>query len=374
MGWLIIFTLKNQVMLDIGRLFSGCGVGLTSYTVPVYIAEITPKNLRGSLTNTNQLLITTGTLIVYLLGMVAEWRVLAITGIVPCALLLLGLFFIPESPRWLAKVGREKEFEMSLQLLRGKEYDISHEATEIRNYVEELERLPKASMVDLFQRKYIHSVIVGVGLMVFQQLAGINAVIFYASEIFKTAGFTSDHLASVSVAALQVPMTAIGVLLMDKSGRRPLLMVAAGGMSIGSFLVGTAFYIQGLAISENATTVSILSLAGLLGYIAFFSLGMGGIPWVIMSEIFPINMKGTAGSLVTLISWFGSWAITVSFNSMMTWSHAGSFYIFAVASASAVLFVAFLLPETKGLTLEEIQTSFKYFFRKKPLNTSDMLC
>eukprot|EP00252_Welwitschia_mirabilis_P004020 TRINITY_DN1416_c0_g1_i2.p1 TRINITY_DN1416_c0_g1~~TRINITY_DN1416_c0_g1_i2.p1 ORF type:complete len:363 (-),score=40.58 TRINITY_DN1416_c0_g1_i2:931-2019(-) len=187
-GWLIIYTLKNPILLDIGRIFSGCGVGLTSYTVPVYIAEIAPKHLRGGLTNTNQLFITTGTLIVYLVGMIVEWRLLALIGIVPCVILLFGLFFIPESPRWLAKVGREKDFETALQSLRGKNYDISLEATEIRSCVEELERLPKASMGELFQRKYAHSIIVGVGLMVFQQLAGINAIVFYASEIFKSAG------------------------------------------------------------------------------------------------------------------------------------------------------------------------------------------
>eukprot|EP01018_Ginkgo_biloba_P007347 Gb_37856 [translate_table: standard] len=417
-GWLVISFSKvgqDAVPLDVGRLFVGYGVGLTSYAVPVYIAEISPKNLRGGLTTTNQLSVTMGTLIVYLLGMLVGWRLLAIIvdtrivtmkqqkkwktknelhlGIIPCVLLVLGLFFIPESPRWLAKVGREKEFEAALQALRGKDCDVSYEAAEIREYVEELESLPKARFLDLFQRKYAHSVIVGVGLMVFQQLGGINAIIFYASEIFKAAGFASGHAASVGVAALQVPMTAIGALLMDKSGRRPLLMVSAGGMSVGCFLVGLSFYIQGHETHGYLLTlVSTLALGGLLrqidwrssrvlispissysaygmspflsnqAYIATFSLGMGGIPWIIMSEVFPINMKGIAGSLVTLVSWLGSWVITITFNFLLTWSAAGSFFMFSGVCAFTVLFVAKLVPETKGQTLEEIQASFKSFF------------
>lgn len=136
-GWLMISLLKNVWLLDIGRLLTGYGAGLTSYTVPVYIAEITPKNLRGGLTTTNQLSITIGILIAYFLGMLVKWRLLAIIGIIPCILLVSGLFFIPESPRWLAKVGHDNEFEEALQALRGKDCDVSDEATEIRLIVEE---------------------------------------------------------------------------------------------------------------------------------------------------------------------------------------------------------------------------------------------
>lgn len=207
--------------------------------------------------------------------------------------------------------------------------------------------------------------------MVFQQFGGINAVMFYASEIFKDAGFSSSNMASVAVAALQVPMTAIGALLMDKSGRRPLLMVSAGGMSIGCSLVGVSFYLQNHESDTHLSlVVTILALGGLLGYIAAFSLGMGGIPWIIMSEIFPINMKGIAGSLVTLVCWFGSWVITVTFNFLLAWSTEGTFFLFAGISAAAVFFVAYLLPETKGQTLEEIQSSFESFFTRRTLNAN----
>ncbi|KAH9303689.1 hypothetical protein KI387_008093 [Taxus chinensis] len=373
-GWLVIIFSKVALSLDIGRLIAGYGVGVTSYTVPVYIAEITPKNLRGALTNTNQLSITSGILVVYLLGMLVSWRLLAILGLVPCALLLMGLFFIPESPRWLAKVGREKEFEVALQALRGKECDVSAEAAEIKEYVEELESLPKGRLLDLFQRKYAYHMIVGVGLMVFQQASGINAVMFYASTIFKACGFNSDNAASVSVAALQVPMTALGVLLMDKTGRRPLLMVSGGGVAIGCFMVGSSFYMQEHeSFAHLRVLTSLLALSGLLVYIAMFSLGTGGIPWIIMSEIFPINMKGVAGSLVTLVAWFGSWVVTITFNSLLSWSASGSFFIFGAAGTCSVLFVAKLVPETKGKTLEEIQTSFQTYFTKRTPKARNVL-
>lgn len=153
-------------------------------------------------------------------------------------------------------------------------------------------------------------------------------------------------------------MTAIGASLMDKSGRRPLLMIAAGGMCISCFIVGLSFYIQGHFDGSSLLLLAkILSLIGLLGYIATFSMGMGGIPWVIMSEIFPLNMKRIAGSLVSLTAWFGSWIVTLTFSSLFSWSSTASFFIFCIVCAFTVLFVVKLVPETKGRTLEEIQSS-----------------
>ncbi|XP_057868263.2 sugar transporter ERD6-like 16 isoform X2 [Cryptomeria japonica] len=339
-GWLTTAFSKDIVPLDIARLLVGFGAGLTSYTVPVYIAEISPKNMRGGLTTTNQLFITTGILIVYLLGTLLKWRVVALIGTIPSILLAAGLFLIPESPRWLAKAGRDKDFKEALQALRENQYDVSYEATEIMEYVEELESLPKARIIDLFHRNYAPAVIVGVGLVVCQQLCGINGVIFYASAIFKAAGYSSGQSASVGIAILQVPLTAVGAMLMDKSGRRPLLMIAAGGMSVSCFIVGLAFYI--LRHSQHSALQLVGSRLALFGLL-----------------IFPINMKGIAGSLVSLVAWFGGWIVTVSFNSLLSWSAAGSFFIFCGVSAFTVLFVAKLVPETKGRTLEEIQSSFK---------------
>ncbi|PPS08881.1 hypothetical protein GOBAR_AA11762 [Gossypium barbadense] len=329
--------LQAAFWLDFGRMLVGCGMGLLSYVVPVYIAEVTPKDIRGGFTSVHQLMICCGVSITYLIGAFATWRTLALIGTIPCLMQLLGLFFIPESPRWQAKIGKWKECEASLQCLRGNNADISNEASEIKDYTEQLQRLSESSVFDLFQKEYAWSLIVGVGLMVLQQFGGVNGIAFYASSIFISAGF-SGSVGMIAMVVVQVPMTTLGVLLLDKSGRRPLLLVSAAGTCLGCFLVGLSFLLQDLQQWKEVTPI--LSLVGVLVYTGSFSLGMGGIPWVIMSEIFPINMKGSAGSLVTLVSWLGSWIISFAFNFLMKWSSTAK-----------------LVPETKGRTLEEIQAS-----------------
>ncbi|KAI3664968.1 hypothetical protein L6452_43583 [Arctium lappa] len=353
-GWLAILYSEVSWLLDAGRLLIGYGIGVISYVVPVYIAEITPQNLRGSFTTANQLLISIGISVMWLIGILIPWRTLALIGTVPCLLQVLGLFFIPESPRWLAKIDRWKDCESALQRLRGENAEISEEAAEIRDYTETLQQLSETKFFDLFQPEYAKSLIVGVGLMVLQQFGGVNAIAFYANSIFISAGFSSS-IGSIALVLVQVPCTLLGVLLMDVSGRRPLLMVSAAGTCLGCLLLGISFLLQDLR--QNKGLSPILALVGVLVFKGSFSLGMGGIPWVIMSEIFPINIKSSAGSLVTLVNWFGSWIVSYSFNFLMKCSTEGTFFMFSSVCFFTVLFVAKLVPETKGRSLEEIQTS-----------------
>ncbi|KMT13558.1 hypothetical protein BVRB_4g083330 [Beta vulgaris subsp. vulgaris] len=353
-GFLAIVFAKVAWLLDTARLLIGVGIGILSYVVPVYVAEITPKNLRGGFTAAHQLMICCGVSTMWLIGTIIHWRVLALIGAVPCILQFLGLFFIPESPRWLANNSRWEDCEDVLKYLRGQNADTSVEAAEIREYTETLQHLSKAKLLDLFQREYTRSLIVGVGLMVFQQFGGVNGIAFYASSIFESAGF-SGRVGTIAMVTVQVPMTVLGMLLMDKSGRRPLLMISATGTCLGCFLTGLSFLLQDLHMWT--TEAPFLALVGVLVFTASFSLGMGGVPWVIMSEIFPINVKGLAGSLVTVVNWLGSWMISFAFNFLMSWSSPGTFFIFSVICGSTVVFVALLVPETKGRTLEEIQAS-----------------
>ncbi|KAJ0737479.1 putative major facilitator, sugar transporter, major facilitator superfamily [Helianthus annuus] len=379
-GWLAIFFTMGSLLLDMGRFFTGYGIGIFSFVVPIYIAEIAPKNLRGGLTTLNQLMIVTGSSISFLLGTVVSWRTLALTGLVPCILLLVGLLFIPESPRWLAKVGRKVEFEDSLRRLRGAKANILAEAEEIHETILTLQSLPKARLLDLIDAKYIKAVIIAVGLMVCQQSGGINGIGFYASETFQTAGLASGKAGTVAYALIQIPVTMLGVVLMDKSGRRALLLVppltfkkskqnscfvntncfssrfikvSSSGTFLGCFLAGTSFFFKGHAIFLE--WVPLLAVSGVLIFIASFSIGMGAVPWLIMSEIFPLHIKGAAGSVAVLVNWFGAWVVSYSFNFLINWSPAGTFWLFSGFCVLTVIFVAKLVPETKGKSLEEIQ-------------------
>ncbi|KAK3007906.1 hypothetical protein RJ639_013051 [Escallonia herrerae] len=286
-GWLAIYFAEGPIPLDIGRLATGYGMGVFSYVVPVFIAEIAPKNLRGALTTTNQLMICTGVSVAFIIGTVLTWRTLALTGIIPCGVLLIGLFIIPESPRWLAKIGRQKEFEAALRRLRGKEADIAEEAAEIQ--------VPYFPVFSNPSLSIFHNQI-GVGLMVFQQFGGINGICFYVSSIFESAGFPSD-LGTIIYAILQV---------------------SASGLVSGCVLAGISFYLKSFDIAPKAAPA--LAVTGILLYIGSFSAGMGAVPWVVMSEVFPINVKGVAGSLATLVNWFGAWAVSYTFNFLMSWS------------------------------------------------------
>ncbi|KAJ0232333.1 hypothetical protein HA466_0291930 [Hirschfeldia incana] len=333
-GWLCIAFAKNVLCLNFGRISSGIGIGLISYVVPVYIAEITPKHIRGTFTFSNQLLQNSGLAMVFFFGNFISWRKMALLGALPCVIQGIGLFFVPESPRWLAKVAADEELEDSLLRLRGRDADISREASEIQVMNKMLESDSKSSFSDLFQRKYRHTLVVGVGLMLIQQFSGSTAVVSYASTIFRKAGF-SVAIGSTLLGIFMVPKAMIGLILVDKWGRRPLLLK--------------------MQLLPKLTPV--LTFVCVTLYIASYAVGVGALPWIIMSEIFPMNIKVTAGTLVTLVSWSSSSIVTYSFNFLFEWSTQGTFYIFGAIGGAALIFIWLLVSETKGLSLEEIQTS-----------------
>ncbi|XP_058216481.1 sugar transporter ERD6-like 5 isoform X8 [Rhododendron vialii] len=360
MGWLAILFAKGVWWLDFGRLTVGFGAGIQSYVASVYVAEITPKKIRGGFTAANMLVLCFGISLMFFMGNVLTWRTMAIIGLVPCFVQSVGMFFIPESPRWLAKIGREKELENTLRSLRGKNADIFSEMTEIRDYTKTFEQLSKTSILNLFERRYAHQLTIGVGIMLLQQFGGSNGILYYASSIFEAAG-CSASVGTTTMAIIQIPFTALNVLLVDRSGRRPLLMVSAAGTCLGNILVGLGFLFQGFQYSSELCAILVLS--GILIYSASFTAGMNATPYILMSEIFPVNIRGSAGSLVIFANWFTAWIVSYSFNFLFDWSSPGVFFIFAAICGSTILFVAKLVPETKGRSLEEIQASMTHLLQ-----------
>ncbi|XWS57596.1 hypothetical protein CRYUN_Cryun09bG0187300 [Craigia yunnanensis] len=356
-GWLAIAFTKVPWLLDLGRLSLGFTNGISAYLGVSYIAEITPKNLRGRFTAILPLTTCWGISFMYVVGSFVNWRVLALIAIIPSLLQLPLLFFIPESPRWLAKVGRDKELEAALLCLRGEKADISDEATDIKHYVESLKSFSKEGILDIFQKKYVRPLLIVVGMMVLTSSGGVNAFVYYSGVIFVSAGISS-MVGLVTVAAAQTLLGILGTILIDKSGRRPLLLVASAGLCFSSFLTGLSFFLKELDWWDQGS--HILALIGLLMYMGSYVVA-SGIQWLLVSELFPINVKGSAGSICNFISNITGWAVAYYFNFLIEWSSAGIFFIFSAFCLANFIVAATMVSETKGRTLEEIQASITHY-------------
>ncbi|KNA20534.1 hypothetical protein SOVF_051630 [Spinacia oleracea] len=350
-GWFAISVSQGAWLLDLGRWMLGFTGGISGFAIPVYVAEFTPKNLRGGFVILHVLMITVGVSAAFLIGLVTSWRTLALIGIIPSLVQIVGIFFIPESPRWLMMMGKNKEFEAALQCFRGGFVDITQEAADIRNSAEALDQIEKVSILQLFHRKYAYAHIVGIGLSALGALVGLNGIIFYAGSIFESAGF-SVKVGTVALASFQLPSVVLGVILMDKCGRRPLIMISAAGLFIGCSLTGLAFLFEDHHFLGGISPS--IALIGILIYVAFYPIGVGGGTCIIISEIYPLNIKGSAGSIAAVVSSLSSWIVSYAFNFSMEWSSSGTFFVLAGVCVFTLIFVAKLVPETKGKTLEEV--------------------
>ena len=333
------------------RFVGGLGIGSAAVLSPLYIAEIAPARVRGALVSVNQLAIVTGILLAYFVNWVfagagpANWRWMYAMGAVPSILFFLLLLGVPESPRWLVKNGREDEARTVLTRADSAEAA----ATGIREIKDTL-ALEEGSFREIFRPAFRRPLLIAIVLAVFQQITGINAILYYAPRIFEGAGFErmSAIGQSTLVGLVNMLFTVVAIVLADKVGRRPLLLVATGGMGVSLVLLGAAFRFPVLPASALLLII--------LLYIAFFASAMGPLVWVVMAEIFPIKVRGAAMGLATLILWFADFVVTLTFPVLSDRFHPSTaFWIYAAMCALDLVFMWFFLPETKGKTLEEIE-------------------
>lgn len=340
---------QNLIELAGARLLGGVAIGIASTLSPLYIAEISPAQKRGLLVSLNQLAIVSGILLSYsvnylLTGAVsANWRWMFASAAVPSVGFLLTLLLIPESPRWLVQKGRVEEAEQILAQMVGPQAASAE--------IEAIHATISEESGDLLDPTFRKPLTVAILIALFSQFTGINTIIYYGSLVFlehvphQTPG--TALWANVIIGAINFVATVVGMLLIDRSGRKLLLMSAFGGMAAALVAVSAAIRLQ---------MSGIVVLIFVLTYVACFAVGVGTATWVLMAEICPTRIRGRAMSVATVCLWCGTLLVTLTFLSLVNvFSAAGVFLMYAVVSIGAFLFVWRGVPETKGRTLEEIE-------------------
>jgi SP family galactose:H+ symporter-like MFS transporter len=356
-GAAISAVAQGVAVLLVGRFLVGLGIGVASMLTPLYLAEIAPAQARGAIVSLNQLCITIGISVSYLVGYTLAtategWRWMLALGVVPGIVLSVGVLFLPESPRWLAGHGRISDAANVLQQLRGSA-DVSQELTSLRRDIAQNSKL--VSTWELLSPRLRRPLIIGVGLAMFQQITGINTVIYFAPIIFQSAGLSSaatSILATAGVGAVNVIMTIVSIWLIDRLGRRQLLCWSLGGMAVTLFVLSGAFF---GGTSGELAWIAVISVAA---YVGFFAIGLGPVFWLLIAEIFPLALRARAMSLATVANWGFNLIVSATFlNLVHAFGSAGGFLVYGVLSLAALAFVAMTVPETKGRSLEQIEAA-----------------
>ena len=360
-GALAVAFAPSVLFIVFGRFLLGLGVGLASMIVPLYIAEIAPKERRGQLVSLNQLMITIGILLSYIVGVIFTpiegWRWMFGVALLPALVLLFGMLRLPESPRWLFEHGQTDRARAVLGRSRSPE-EVDQELKEmqeIKNLEEEQAGVSYRELLAPFVRP---ALIIGIGLAIFQQITGINTVIYYAPTILQGVGFSEGGAiaaTALGVGVVNVGFTILAVQIIDRVGRRPLLIIGLIGMFISLTLLGLVF-----ALETTGGAAGLLATLCLALYIASFAISLGPVFWLMISEIYPLRIRGTAMSVASIANWGSNWAVALTFPVLLaTLGGAGSFWLFAALSIVAWFFVYFRVPETKNRSLEEIEASFR---------------
>jgi len=354
----------SPAILIISRIVLGIAIGLSSTTVPVYLSEVSPPNARGWIVSLFQLAVTAGIVSAYLVDYgfadFGGWRWMLGLAVVPALVFGIGMLFLPETPRWLIRSGRHEIARAVLIRIR-ESSDVDLEITEIQASLAQQEQ--HGTWADLLHRHIRPALIVGLGLAVFQQITGINTVIYYAPKILQSAGIASASgaiLATAGVGVVNFGMTIVAMLLVDRAGRRPLLLVGIAGMIVTLAMLALSFHIQ----SNSLAWIAVICL---MGYVASFAISLGPIFWLLIAEIYPLKVRGLAEGSAATACWASNLIVALTFLTLLEkLGPSLTFALYAVFSVASWLFSYYLVPETKGRTLEEIEA----FWRARERRTS----
>jgi MFS transporter, SP family, galactose:H+ symporter len=358
-GALVCAAAPSLDILVIGRLIVGLGIGFATSTVPIYISEVSPPQTRGWQVSLFQLAITIGILAAYLVDYTfagsGGWRWMLGLAFVPGAILGLGMIRMPESPRWLAEHGQSDLARRILAQIRGTE-DIEAEWAEIQKTLTETQERGRFS--DLLSQTLRPALVIGIGLAIFQQVTGINTVIYYAPIIVQSAGISSASgaiLATAGIGLVNVIMTIVAMWLIDHVGRRPLLLIGIAGMILSLGVLGFVFRMP------TGGALAWLAVVTLMVYVASFAISLGPIFWLIIAEIYPLKVRGIAEGTAAGVNWASNFVVSITFLTLVeVLGPSTTFWVYALLAVAAWLFAYYLVPETKGRTLEEIELSFRH--------------
>src|SRR5215472_2120519 len=358
-GAIVCATAPSLDVLVAGRIVVGSGIGLSTSTVPVYISEVSPAEARGWQVSLFQLAITVGILVAYVVDYTfaasGGWRWMLGLAVVPGAILGLGMLAMPETPRWLAKHSRTDAAHGVLVRIRGTP-DVRAELEEINSTLSQGEE--RGHFSDLLAASVRPALIVGIGLAIFQQITGINTVIYYAPTIIQSAGISSASgaiLATAGIGVVNVLMTIVAMWLIDRVGRRPLLLTGIAGMTVSLGVLGFVFRTH-----QPSTGLGWLAMIILMAYVASFAISLGPIFWLLIAEIYPLKIRGIAEGTAAGTNWAANLLVSLTFLSLLqTLGPNWTFWLYGLLAIGSFIFSYALVPETKGRTLEEIEQTWR---------------
>lgn len=347
-GWLVA-----------GRIVLGLAIGMVNFVIPLYLSELSPQKVRGMLVSLYQLAITAGILFSYLINRIFalseyNWRWMLGAGLIPAVILLVGISFLGDTPRWPISRRREKEAKAIFRKIEP-ECDAEAQVREIKSTLKQSGNNRK----NIFERWMLRPIMVGVAIMFIQICTGINTIIYYAATIFKAAGFTDNIgalYASVGVGVVNFAMTFVAIFFTDRLGRKPLLYAGLSGITLSLFVLSVSFWLGGTYGYDTKW----LSVGSIVTFIACFAFSLGPIAWILISEIMPLAVRGTAMSIATMSNFVFNFIVALIFPTLLaSIGESATFAIFGIVGIFSLFYTWRYIPETKGRSLEQIERNWK---------------